>query len=128
MMIAIPITSCAECHEAFSLSEWRALEPWIFSGERHGDQVDIGKGPSETRRCNCDAKLSARVEGLDELDLMMPAERYAGLYPQAGRVPELVAAPSWWRRWSQVLTMAAIAVVAVAAAALVVIGLTRALL
>ena len=83
MKIEIPITSCHECGQPFTLAIWRKLE-LLASEERDEPPRTI-----ERRTCACGAAACARVDGLEDLDLCMDAVRYASLFGYAPPRPPL---------------------------------------
>ncbi len=77
-MVQIAITCCPECYASFDLDEWRGLK---LLGETVSD-----KGSFEKRGCSlCSAEVSARVDGLDDLNLWVSAESYTGMFPTSDR-------------------------------------------
>jgi hypothetical protein len=101
--IAIPITLCAGCLTPYTLSAYRELH--LVDGVVKRDGTVI-----EQRQCvGCDAKVTARTDGLDE-DLTLPVDRFLQLWPERAHT---LAPRRAERRWSTDTVLAAVAILGV---------------
>ena len=115
-VVPIAIACCSECFVSFDLDEWRALE---LVGEKRTEDPPMH---FEKRKCaQCGHVVSTRVDGLEDMDLYMPQDRYAELFGSGRR--GFAIAPSWWQTWGPTVTLAGIIGVAVVLVAVVVLAL-----
>lgn len=97
--IPIAIACCPECSAGYDLGELREL-PELGRRERDDGAV------FELRRCHCGAEFSARVDGLEDLDLWRDADAYMGSFgtQRSHRVVDLTPR----RRWTEALDRVAL--------------------
>lgn len=115
MQLKIAVTCCAECGAAYDVDELRALE-LVESYGKEAKSVNAPRDAKpvamhfEVRRCGaCGQNFSTRVDGLDDMDLHMPANRYVELFGQ-DRVAHRIPAPGWLQVWGPTLTLLALCV------------------
>lgn len=131
-VVQIAITACPECGAGYSLPELRRLQLLDSYGKTAKSVNDPRDAEPvamrfELRRCECGEPFTTRVDGLDQLDLSMPAERYGELFGD-DRMVHRLPVPTWLQVWAPTLTLLALVVVAVVVAAAGIVAVVRVLL
>lgn len=75
--IELPVAACSGCLRSYTLDQWRELE---FAAAKLGDDAD----DLERRVCDvCGGTMAYNLDGLEDCDLTMDADRFEQLWPHS---------------------------------------------